>query len=416
MVALLASLILAPLLLLAVGCAVYFGVVLTRIGLGVGRYPSARAGLVLPAPPSGWPSLCVIVPAHDEAEVIGGLAASLARVDYPDLRVVFVLDRCTDDTEGVLRRALRGTALEQRTEILAVEECPEGWAGKVHALHRGATTSRGAADASLLLFVDADTELHPQCLRATVALLHQRDLDLLSLLSTLRHDAWFERLVQPATGFELVRQYPIDLVNRRDSRRHFANGQFMLFRRAAYETIGGHAAVRDELLEDIALARAIGMRRHDFHGGCLMANGMLHCRMYRSWADFRRGWQRIFTEAAKRKPARLRSSARRLLATGVILPSAAPLAIAAGGAAKLTGLGPDWLAGPTLVAGIVGTTFVLAAVTIVYAAQHAPLPWVLAYPVGAWWTQRLLRDAARDLTWGRATEWAGRTYVREVRE
>ena len=91
-------------------------------------------------------------------------------------------------------------------------------------------------------------------------------------------------------------------VNRRDSRRHFANGQFMLFRRDVYDAIGGHEAVKGELLEDIALARVVGMRRHDYAGGCLMADGMLFCRMYRSWEAFRRGWRRIYTEAAKRKP------------------------------------------------------------------------------------------------------------------
>src|SRR5205823_291327 len=94
-------------------------------------------------------------------------------------------------------------------------------------------------------------------IRACVALLERRRLDLLSLLSTLTCDTWFERLAQPAAGFELVRQYPISRANRRSNPRAFANGQFMLFRRAAYDAIGGHGAVHDELLEDLALARRL---------------------------------------------------------------------------------------------------------------------------------------------------------------
>ncbi len=174
----------------------------------------------------------------------------------------------------------------------------------MHAVHAGVTRSRGAADADFLLFADADTLFSPGCIASALALMRERKLDLLSLLSTLTHDTWFERVVQTAAALELMRQFPLTRVNGVDGRRRaFANGQFMLFRRDAYDAIGGHEAVKDALLEDLALARRIddGTRRL----GVFMADGLFHCRMYADWPQFRRGWKRIYTEAASRRAKRL---------------------------------------------------------------------------------------------------------------
>ncbi len=157
------------------------------------------------------------------------------------LRVVLALDRCTDDTASLARAAV---ADDERFEFVEIDACPADWAGKVHAIHAGVTRSRGAADADYLLFADADTEFAPGCIAASLALMRDRDLDLLSLLSTLTHRTWFERVVQPAATMELMRQFPLTLANARKDRRPFANGQFLLFTRNAYEEIGGHAAVK----------------------------------------------------------------------------------------------------------------------------------------------------------------------------
>src|SRR5204862_6144625 len=94
---------------------------------------------------------------------------------------------------------------------------------------------------------DADTSFTPGCVAASLALMRERKLDLLSLLSTLSFDTWFERIVQPAATLELMRQYPLTLANAAMDRRPFANGQFMLFTREAYEDVGGHEAVKSSL-------------------------------------------------------------------------------------------------------------------------------------------------------------------------
>ena len=204
------------------------------------------------------------VPAHNESRVIAGLIRSLRTETYPQLRVVLALDRCTDDTASLARAGIAGDA---RFEIVEIDLCPADWAGKVHAVHSGVTRSRGAQNAEYLLFVDADTVFEPGCIAASLALMRQSKLDLLSLLSTLTHDTWFERFVQTAAAFELMRQYPLTRANGLRDRRAFANGQFMLFTRNAYDAVGGHAAVNRALLEDLALARLID--RSSLQGRCL---------------------------------------------------------------------------------------------------------------------------------------------------
>lgn len=402
-------------LLIGLSCtgAAYYGVVWWRVVRSGRVLPTTRDGLRLPPPESGWPSVCIVVPAHNEEVVIGALARSLMRQDYPALRIVFALDRCTDRTEEVLAEATAGAA---HVELVRISECPEGWAGKTHAAWRGVQDSEGAAAAELLLFTDADTEFDPGLVRASVALLLARGLGLLSLLSRLTCEQWFEKLVQPAAGFELVRQYPLDFVNRDDRPRAFANGQFMLFRRDLYDQIGGHERVKAELLEDIALARYLHIHRRAIPNrrGVYMTDGMLRCRMYRDWDGFRRGWKRIFTESSGRKPRQLKGWSRRKRLFGTAAPAAAAVCAAVGGnvaAGAETSLG--WIMVAT---GMTSLAIFAGSMSRLYRDQGVPARWVWLYPIGAWRVADLLREAARDLETGVKTVWAGREYTRVARE
>jgi cellulose synthase/poly-beta-1,6-N-acetylglucosamine synthase-like glycosyltransferase len=288
-----------------IGTILLWGSVWIRVEHWMRVVPTLRLGQALAAadPPKG--RVCVVVPAYNEAGVIAALIRSLRTETYPQLRVVLALDRCRDDTASLARAGIAG---DERFEIIEVDTCPAHWAAKVHAVHAGVTGSRGAADADYLLFADADTVFTPGCIAATVAMMRHGKLDMLSLLSTLTHDTWFERVVQTAAVFELMRQYPLTLANALKDRRPFANGQFMLFTRDAYAAVGGHGAVKDALLEDLALVRLIDASGRK--AGVFLAAGLFHCRMYADWAEFRRGWKRIYTEAAQRKPRRLSLSAR----------------------------------------------------------------------------------------------------------
>ena len=417
----------------SIGSAAYW----LTLGVHVWRtktlLPTARDGLALPeaqaiaaggggtggaagaAGATAAPRVVIIIPAHNEQNVIEALARSLSALDYPAFEVIFALDRCNDRTEQILRE-LVGT--DPRFSLHEVRACPEGWAGKVNAvwsavLERRADTAAGRKpQADLLLFADADTTFDPLCLRATVALLQNRKLDLLSLLSTLGTQTWYEKIVQPVAGMEMLRQAPPLRANRDKHARPFANGQFLLFRREAYDALGGHEVVCGELLEDIHLARKMVWGGH--RAGLLMADGMLRCRMYENYPAFVRGWKRIYTEVANRKPARLRRAAFVKLVTGVALPVVAAVAVTLGAIGLIVGADFN-LACFALGIGVLALAAMTASLSMAFRMGGSWLGGIVTYPLGAWLVAGILREAASDLVHGRGTVWAGKTYDRPVR-
>ena len=275
--------------------ALYYTFLAVRITRTVLRAPQVREGLAEPAPREGWPLVSIVVPAHNEERVIATCAASLLASEYPALEVIVVLDRCSDRTRELLQPFAERDA---RLQIIENAACPADWAGKCNAARIGAEAARGR----YLLFTDADVRFDPALVRAAVGLLRRDRRGLLSLLPHAVAVAWYERVVQPIAAFTLMTMYPIDKINREVRRRPFANGQFLLFERSVYERVGGHAATKHDLLEDIAFARLV-----DASGarvGLAMAVDMLEVHMYASFAALREGWRRIFIEASRRQIGR----------------------------------------------------------------------------------------------------------------
>ncbi len=392
--------------------AVYWGVVVARIRQTLRGLPTGMDGITV-AERTRAPdrSVLVVVPAHNEAGSIAPLIRSLREQDHDRFRVVFALDRCTDATAAIARQEIAG---DHRFEIVEIDEVEPGWAGKVNAVRVGLDRSGFASEAEYFLFTDADCLLHPSCLRATCALAEERNLDLLSFLNEYPAESWYESMVQPVAGFELMRQYPLLRANRTDERqRPFANGQFMLFRAGFYRGIGGHAIVRDELLEDLALAKAVKARGG--RAGALLSGGMVRCRMYETWGDFKRGWRRIYTEAAHRRSRRLINAAWRSRILGAVLPVLSTIiGIVSVTLYHLSPTGPLWgtaaydlaLAGPGI--------FLLASACIIRVARESAAYAPLA-PIGFWLVSEILFRAAGHLADGRPTNWGGRSYHREDR-
>ena len=371
--------------------------------------PTARAGLSMASPDA---SVCVIIPAHNEARVIGNLIHSLRQQDHRRVRFVLGLDRCTDGTVSVARAAI---GPDDRFEIIEIESCPDDWAGKVNAVWTSLHRSAHAKDADMLLFADADTTFHPGCVRASAALLESRKLDLLSLMSTLTTDTWYEQLVQPAAGFELMQQYPPLHASRAKRRRAFANGQFMLFRAAPYWAFGGHAQVKDHLLEDMGLARIVA--KEELDAGVLLADGVLICRMYASWAEFRKGWKRIYTECANRKPRRLLRAMQRMMVVYSILPLLSAVGLIMGLSGGLSGHQsvPVWLHTLSIWIPAVALGLWSLGLLLIYKMGSSPMWSFFLHPWAAWRVAGILREAASDLRSDRPTEWGGRSYSRVAR-
>jgi hypothetical protein len=396
----------------AVAVGLYWGVVWFRVRQTARKLPTGMDGVAI-AEAGAEPdeAVLVVVPAHNEVGSIGALIRSLREQDHQRFHVVLALDRCTDGTVAVARREIAG---DTRFEILEVEHCPEGWAGKVHAVYAGVERTRFLAEADRILFTDADCVLHPACLRATSALARERGLDLLSLLSEYPAEKWYEHFVQPVAGFELMRQYPLLRANRSDDRqRPFANGQFMLFDARFYRAMGGHEPVRAELLEDLALAREV--KRRGGRAGAFMGGGVVRCRMYETWDEFRRGWRRIMMEAAQRQSSRLRNIGWRARTLGTILPvTVLVLGIATAGLGLARGGEPGWTVTAAAMTVVSLGVFLLGTGLICRIARVSVLA-PLMVPVSSWLVSRILIEAASELESGRPTVWGGKAYHREDR-
>ncbi len=171
---------------------------------------------------------------------------------------------------------------------------PPGWTGKTHALHVAAADAKGA----WLWFVDSDTRHEPSSLPIVLEYARRHDAALASLLPEMRCETFWEKVVQPLAGVVLLQTYPLFLVNNPKYKLAFANGQYILIRRDAYDAVGGHESVRDRFVEDIYLAREVKSKGLPIR--VAIAQGIGSTRMYTSLPTLIRGWSRILYDANHR--------------------------------------------------------------------------------------------------------------------
>jgi chlorobactene glucosyltransferase len=204
-------------------------------------------------PPGGWPTVSVVVPARNEEHNIGRCLESLAASSYPAFEIVVVDDRSDDRTHEVARAVPPGGA--SRIHVVAGTALPEGWLGKPWACLQGAREAGG----DVLLFTDADTVHEPDLLERAIRGLREEEADLLTLVGSQIMDTFWERLVQPHVFLGMLFRFPdFERVAANDRWRDaIANGQFIMMPRASYDRLGGHEAVRDEVVEDLALAQHV---------------------------------------------------------------------------------------------------------------------------------------------------------------
>ncbi|MET7422862.1 glycosyltransferase family A protein [Dactylosporangium sp. NPDC005555] len=233
------------------------------------------------ASPVAAPAAAVLLPLRDEVERVEPCLRALLALDGAP-RLLVLDDGSTDGTPDLVR-SIGG----DRVTLLTGRPLPPGWLGKPHACQQLAD----AADADLLVFLDADVVLRPDALDAAAAMLGDAGADLLSPYPGITATGAGERLVQPLLQWSWLTFLPLRAMERspRPSLAA-AGGQFLLVRRAAYDRAGGHAAVRDKVLEDIELARAV--KRSG--GRIALADGsdLATCRMYTSWREVVDGYSK----------------------------------------------------------------------------------------------------------------------------
>ena len=233
--------------------------------------------MVAPETVTSTPTVSVIVPARNEEACLGACLESLVTQAGVSFEIIVVNDASTDRTREIAKSF-------PRVRVVDADPPPPGWTGKNNAMAAGSRV----ADGEWLLFTDADTVHFPGSLARAVAEAKQHGAALLSYSPEQEVHGFWEMAVMPVIFSELAATYQPSLVSDPRSPAAAANGQYILITRVAYDAIGGHGAVSNSLLEDVALAKAVKASGHKIF--FRFGGDAVRTRMYRSFAQLREGW------------------------------------------------------------------------------------------------------------------------------
>lgn len=234
--------------------------------------------------PEKWPRVVAVVPARNEAETIGRTIASVAGQEYGGYFRVFVVDDHSEDgTEALARQAAQGGG-SGRVTVLSAATLEDGWTGKLWALQQGVAEGR-AQEPEYFWFTDADIVHAPDTLERLVSRAERRRLGLVSLMVRLQARSFAERLLIPPFLYFFLKLYPPRWIADRRSRVAGAAGGCILLRRATLERIGGLVAVRGEVIDDCALARAVKRSGGEIWMG--LTRKSVSLRSYKTFGEIR---------------------------------------------------------------------------------------------------------------------------------
>lgn len=227
-------------------------------------------------------SVTAIVPARNEAAVIASCIESLVR--QPEIAEILVVnDQSTDGTARIVRGLVDKVP---NLRLLETAELPDGWVGKNHALWIGTQQAQGA----WLLFTDADAEHESNSAARALQIALDHNAALVSFSPQQITENWYEKALIPYIYLRLAKHFSYESVNDPNSPAAAANGQFLMIRRDVYDSIGGHASVAGEVLEDVAFAVRIKAAGHRIWFGS--GEGLVRVRMYRSFDAMWQGWKK----------------------------------------------------------------------------------------------------------------------------
>ena len=360
-----------------------------------------------PDPNRTYPSVSLIVPARNEAANIDTCLAGAVAQDYPDLEIIFVDDRSTDDTAARIQAV---AATDPRVRLLQGVPLPDGWAGKPWALHQGITASRG----EWILHIDADTRLQPGAITAVVDAARdgwssvddepapEGGFPVFSIMTGQSLPTWWEKVLQPAVLGAIMEALPLRLVNSpRVPWIALANGQFILVRRDAYDHIGGYAAIRGEIAEDVMFARRA--KRMGLRVRLAAGQSLATTRMYRTPADLWEGWTKNLHVGSRLMP-------------GLVLPGLAYLATAVMAPWALLAASSRATTTPRDATRLRAAATALLAIAFAHRrgidrALGVPASYALAQPVGVLATVAMMAASQFRVRSGRGVTWKGRRYA-----
>jgi hopene-associated glycosyltransferase HpnB len=407
--------------LTVVACAVVACAVVAWVYLlaAHGGYWRADQRLPVPVRTAGrevqpaWPSVTAVIPARNEAMVLGATLPTLLAQDYPGaFGVVLVDDESSDGTAQKAAALGAAAAQEWRAagargtppvlRVVTGREPPPGWAGKVWAMNQGL---QAAGDASYLLFTDADIAYAPGTVTALVRAAQADDRGLVSQMALLRTGSGWERLIVPAFVYFFAQLYPFRWVNRPGARTAAAAGGCMLVRRDALRAAGGLEPIRGARIDDVALGRLLKHSPEPVRCWLGLTTGVVSVRPYPRLSGL---WDMIARSAytqLRYSPVVLGATIADLLWLYALPPVAAAggLAwLAAGGGAAAAGLAALGLAGWALM------SVSYLPMLRLYRLSPARAP---SLPLIAVIYAAMTADSARRYYAGRGGQWKGRTIT-----
>ena len=347
---------------------------------------------------SALPFVSVIVPARNEETKIERLIRSLLAQDYPNFELIIIDDRSTDSTGEIIGRY---AALDSRIKFVHGKDAPDGWIGKCNALAHAV----GYASGDWYIFTDADTYHHPNSVRDAVSYAMENKLDLLSFVPVQELGSFAERLIMPVLLASFLLGDPFHSVNDPQSKRAYAYGQYILCRRSSYLALGGHQSVRDEIVEDHAIARVFKEKGYRI----AVADGrpLYSVRMYTDLESLWQGWTKNLFSFIDSRIANLVLLLLMLNAV-VILPYF-----------ELAWVIAEWMKGEPNIHLIRLTVLVLVQYVILFlwhrkCSEHqVGINWTNFFlmPFGGLGVTALYLHAAYLVLFGEQVNWKGRRYV-----
>ncbi|MGB1287489.1 MAG: glycosyltransferase [Aggregatilineales bacterium] len=228
------------------------------------------------------PFVSILIPARNEAAVIEKTVHAHLAQNYENFELLILDDGSTDGTGTLAQKAGNH---DTRLNVIQGVSLPDGWTGKNHACHILSQHATG----DILIFTDADVQWQPGALEALVSQMQTTRADLFTVWSTQQTETLSERLIVPLVAFAILNYLPAIAVHHLPfSIFGAANGQCMAWRRDAYTKIGGHSVVKDNVLEDVTLARIA--KQQNLRLRMADGAGLIQCRMYDNWQTVRDGF------------------------------------------------------------------------------------------------------------------------------
>jgi chlorobactene glucosyltransferase len=369
-------------------------------------------------PPADAPLISVCVPARNEERNIRACVESILAQDYPNFEVIILEDRSTDRTSEILRdllmesesvavapwRHLPSHFKEQAPslQIINGSELPKGWAGKPHALFQASAAARGA----WICFVDADTFLAPNTLSACYVKAIETSADMFTIMTFQILGSFWEKAVMPIVMTALSVGFSPRKVNDPNTKDAIANGQFILIRRPIYDAVGGHERIKDQIVEDKAIAEQVKWRGYRL----IVANGhsVARTRMYTSLPEMWEGWTKNIYLGLSDGPSLMilgAFGAFLALVAAIILPIWPVLGL------LWYSQGGGWLA-----LAVIAESLILWGIVIYARAQVSVgmgiSPWyALTLPFGAAVFAAMMFASTWKVLSGKGVTWKGRMYA-----